>query len=100
GPSCEECGNGCRRSTINGSSYETCKPCECNNHGETSPAECLPDSGICTNCCNGTVGDFCENPAPNVVLADQCEAISCQLEYWGLSKDGCQRKFFLFFFYF
>ena len=56
----------CKSLAIEGRSCDTCKdgyfgfpecqPCQCNGHSVT----CDKDSGVCSDCSNGRIGDHCE----------------------------------------
>ena len=89
GGSCQSCVGGNQRQTVNGSVYESCVPCDCSARAETVPAECVPSSGECLNCRNGTTGFHCEECSPHVEGAD-CD--TCMDTFWGLGAQGCSRK--------
>lgn len=55
GLSCEDCAPGYTRSG-SGLYLGLCEVCNCNGHSE----ECDPETGVCQNCRDNTVGDHCE----------------------------------------
>ena len=58
GLSCETCASGFTRATAFGGAYDTCVPCECNNHS----AVCHPESGVCIDCQHNTTGAAQSHP--------------------------------------
>ncbi|KAK3801367.1 hypothetical protein RRG08_059069 [Elysia crispata] len=58
GLSCEDCAPGYTR-TGGGLYLGLCVPCQCNGHSN----ECDPESGVCRNCRDNTIGDQCERCA-------------------------------------
>ncbi|CAB3984009.1 Hypothetical predicted protein, partial [Paramuricea clavata] len=74
GLSCGACREGHKHETVNGSSYDRCVRCECNNHADS----CDPNTGKCL-CQDNTVGDDCS---------------SCKKGYYGNptagNKDDCK----------
>ena len=98
GLSCEKCAQGYRRPTVNGSSYETCIACDCNQRTYTEPPMCDEDTGICLNCKNGTNGTHCESCSAFVQDCTVCTDTQCGQcldEYWGIDQDGCKRQYLI-----
>ncbi|RUS87348.1 hypothetical protein EGW08_004890, partial [Elysia chlorotica] len=58
GLSCQDCAPGYTREE-NGLYLGLCVPCQCNDHSY----ECDPESGVCRNCRDNTVGDQCDRCA-------------------------------------
>ncbi|XP_060879808.1 basement membrane-specific heparan sulfate proteoglycan core protein isoform X7 [Metopolophium dirhodum] len=72
GLSCEECAVGYTRNG-QGLYLEICEPCTCNGHSN----HCDPDSGICVNCQNHTMGDTCNECLPGYTGNPQ-KGIPCE----------------------
>jgi hypothetical protein len=72
GLSCEECAVGYTRNG-QGLYLEICEPCTCNGHSN----HCDPDSGICVNCQNHTMGDTCNECLPGYT-GNPLKGISCE----------------------
>ena len=49
--------------------FPNCRQCECNGHADT----CHPETGVCINCGDNTMGNFCEE---------------CQIGYYGAPEFG------------
>ncbi|XP_055374705.1 basement membrane-specific heparan sulfate proteoglycan core protein isoform X7 [Condylostylus longicornis] len=60
GLSCEDCAPGYKRSQEHGLYLGICELCECNGHSN----ECDPESGICINCRDNTIGPQCDQCLP------------------------------------
>ena len=90
GLSCDKCKAGKYRLNKTLEVYSGCAPCTCNQRTTSEPVpNCSPDTGVCLNCRNGTMGDHCEKCAPNV-NGTNCDF--CVDEFWGLGKDGCRGR--------
>ncbi|XP_065067988.1 laminin subunit beta-2-like isoform X2 [Rhopilema esculentum] len=83
GLSCERCAKGYTRAVANGGPLINCIPCNCNGRS----VSCDPQTGVCSNCRVGTVGDHCEKCMPNL-MPPNCD--SCMPGFWKISPKGCQ----------
>lgn len=78
GLSCEDCSDAYKYETVNGSSYDRCVRCECNNHAD----KCDPDTGKCV-CQDNTDGDNCQKCKdgyygnPTSGTKDDCKPCPC-----------------------
>ncbi|XP_071944831.1 basement membrane-specific heparan sulfate proteoglycan core protein-like [Antedon mediterranea] len=75
GLSCERCAPGYTR-TGAGLYLGVCGLCDCSGHSE----ECDPESGICRNCRDNTVGAYCDRCAPGFYRfgpSDTCNPCPC-----------------------
>ena len=52
--------------------FPNCRQCECNGHADT----CHPDTGVCNDCEDNTMGDFCEK---------------CKIGYYGAPEFGADQ---------
>ena len=67
------CKSGFKREVVNGNESIPCVPCECNGHS----FDCHPITGVCMNCSNNTVGNFCEE-CEDGFFGDASSGGSCQ----------------------
>ncbi|XP_065835236.1 laminin subunit beta-2-like isoform X2 [Oscarella lobularis] len=73
GGRCHLCKSGFKREVVNGNESIPCVPCECNGHS----FDCHPITGVCMNCSNNTVGNFCEE-CEDGFFGDASSGGSCQ----------------------
>ncbi|XP_065835241.1 laminin subunit alpha-1-like [Oscarella lobularis] len=73
GERCHLCKSGFKRELVNGNESIPCVPCECNGHSFV----CHPITGVCMNCSNNTVGNFCEE-CEDGFFGDASSGGSCQ----------------------
>ena len=73
GERCHLCKSGFKREVVNGNESIPCVPCECNGHSSV----CHPMTGVCMNCSNNTVGNFCEE-CEDGFFRDALSGGSCQ----------------------
>eukprot|EP00118_Oscarella_pearsei_P020227 m.218647 g.218647 ORF g.218647 m.218647 type:complete len:1794 (+) comp39902_c1_seq2:821-6202(+) len=89
GLSCQMCQSGFKREVVNGNESIPCIPCECNNHSSM----CNVSTGVCANCGDNTIGDFCEECSDeffgNATFGGSCEPCACDGE--GSNSSICDK---------